>query len=56
MQKGSDSNTPSEVLSIEISTKPFISFVWLGVVIMSIGFLLALIRRNKVNKLEGEAK
>ena len=43
----------AEILSVEVSTKPFISFVWLGVVIMSIGFLLALLRRNKVNRLDG---
>ncbi len=54
MQKAS--NMPSEILTVEVSTKPFMSFVWLGVVIMSIGFFLAILRRNKVNKIEFRSK
>ena len=45
---------PAGILTVEVSTKPFMSFVWFGVIIMSIGFLLAILRRNKVNKLEAE--
>jgi len=43
-------NTPAEILTVEVSTKPFISFVWLGVLVMSIGLVLVIIRRTKVNK------
>ncbi len=43
---------PGEILTVEVSTKPFISFVWLGVLIMSIGLILVIIRRSKVNKVE----
>ncbi len=48
----SELKTPGEILTVEVSTKPFISFVWLGIMIMSIGFILAVLRRNKVNKIE----
>ncbi len=41
---------PAEVLTVEISTKPFMSFVWLGVLIMSIGFFTAILRRNREKK------
>ncbi len=42
---------PSEILTVEISTKPFISFVWIGVFIMSIGFVIVVLRRNRENKI-----
>ncbi len=42
---------PAEVLTIEVSTKPFISFVWIGVFIMSIGFVIVVLRRNRENKI-----
>jgi cytochrome c-type biogenesis protein CcmF len=38
---------PKEVLSIEASVKPFISLVWLGVLIMAAGFLTSAFRRSK---------
>lgn len=38
-------NPPS--LSVEVSTKPFIILVWLGVLFMVIGFIVAVIRRTK---------
>ncbi len=38
-------NPPS--LSVEVSTKPFIILVWLGVLLMVIGFIVAVIRRTK---------
>ena len=49
-----DSNSaaaPSEILTVEVSTKPFISFVWIGVFIMSIGFVIVVLRRNRENKI-----
>ena len=41
----------SEILMVEVSTKPFISFVWIGVFIMSIGFVIVVLRRNRENKI-----
>jgi cytochrome c-type biogenesis protein CcmF len=38
---------PKEVLSITASTKPFVSFVWIGVAVMVLGFVLSTIRRTK---------
>lgn len=34
-------------LSVEVSTKPFIILVWLGVLFMVLGFIVAVIRRTK---------
>jgi cytochrome c-type biogenesis protein CcmF len=42
---------PAEVLTVEVSTKPFISFVWLGVLVMSIGFAIVILKRNKESKI-----
>ncbi|MHB1686422.1 MAG: cytochrome c-type biogenesis CcmF C-terminal domain-containing protein [Ignavibacteriaceae bacterium] len=42
---------PAEVLTVDVSTKPFMSFVWLGVLIMSIGFTIVILRRNRENKI-----
>ena len=42
---------PAEVLTVEVSTKPYISFVWIGVAVMSIGFVIVVLRRNKENKI-----
>ena len=42
---------PSEIFTVEVSTKPFISFVWIGVFIMSLGFAIVVLRRNKENKI-----
>jgi cytochrome c-type biogenesis protein CcmF len=39
--------TPNEVLSITASIKPFVNLVWLGVVVMVLGFFLASLRRAK---------
>lgn len=38
---------PKEILSIEASIKPFISLVWIGVAVLSAGFLIAAARRTK---------
>jgi len=36
-------------LSVEVSIKPFIIFVWLGVILMVIGFIIAAVKRTKEN-------
>lgn len=38
---------PNEVLSIEASIKPFIGLVWMGVIVMVIGFIISTVRRTK---------
>jgi cytochrome c-type biogenesis protein CcmF len=38
---------PKEVLTVTASVKPFISFVWIGVVIMVLGFFVSVARRLK---------
>lgn len=38
---------PKETLSIEASIKPFISLIWLGVIVLVTGFLTAAYRRTK---------
>ena len=49
--KDNSAAAPSEILTIEVSTKPFISFVWIGVFIMSIGFVIVVLRRNREDKI-----
>lgn len=44
-------NNNAEILTVEVSIKPFMSLVWFGVIIMSIGFVIAILRRNKENKI-----
>ncbi|MBI1937876.1 MAG: cytochrome c biogenesis protein CcsA [Ignavibacteriales bacterium] len=39
--------TPKEILTVEASIKPFISLVWIGVILMAAGFLVAAFRRSK---------
>ena len=36
---------PVQILSIEASIKPFINLVWIGVVVMFIGFFVSATRR-----------
>ena len=38
---------PKETLSVEASIKPFISLIWLGVIVLVTGFLIAAFRRTK---------
>ena len=38
---------PKEVLTVTASIKPFISFVWIGVLVMFIGFFVSVARRLK---------
>jgi cytochrome c-type biogenesis protein CcmF len=41
------SNVSKEVLTIEASIKPFISLVWIGVVLMVVGFIFSAYKRSK---------
>ncbi|RMD48644.1 MAG: cytochrome C biogenesis protein, partial [Ignavibacteria bacterium] len=43
-------NAPKEVLSVQASIKPFINLVWLGTLVMVLGFFIAVVRRVKENK------
>ncbi len=36
-----------EILSVTASIKPFVSLVWIGVIVMSLGFVVAMLRRLK---------
>lgn len=37
----------TEILSIEASIKPFINLIWSGVILMVIGFIIAVVKRTK---------
>jgi cytochrome c-type biogenesis protein CcmF len=41
---------PTEILSVTASIKPFVNFVWAGVVIMVVGFFISMARRLKESK------
>ncbi len=48
LDAASTATTPAkETLTIEASVKPFISFVWIGVIVMVIGFTISSYRRSK---------
>jgi cytochrome c-type biogenesis protein CcmF len=36
-----------EILTVDASVKPFINLVWLGVILVSIGFIISTVRRTK---------
>ena len=36
-----------EILSVTASVKPFVSLVWIGVLVMVLGFVVAMLRRLK---------
>lgn len=38
-------NITKDILTVKISEKPFISFVWIGIIVMALGFTLVYIRR-----------
>lgn len=38
---------PKEILSIEASIKPFISLIWIGVIVLVAGFIISAVRRTK---------
>jgi cytochrome c-type biogenesis protein CcmF len=49
LQFSSKSHPPGEtvpVITLDVSIKPFISFVWVGVIVMVGGFIFAIIRRR----------
>jgi cytochrome c-type biogenesis protein CcmF len=45
--EGNQQTAPKEVLSIQASIKPFISLVWVGILIMVFGFFVSVARRLK---------
>jgi len=52
--ENTDENTPTvgnEVLSVTASIKPFVSLVWVGVLIMVFGFFIAMTRRLKDSRI-----
>jgi len=49
--ESSIANQSNEVLSVTASIKPFISLVWVGVVIMVVGFFIAMTRRLKDSRI-----
>jgi cytochrome c biogenesis factor len=42
--------TPLPSLTIDASIKPFIGFVWLGTLVMTLGFVVSVVRRTKEAK------
>jgi cytochrome c-type biogenesis protein CcmF len=47
LKEDTSKSVPKEVLSVEASVKPFISLVWIGVLTMVAGFIIAAFRRTK---------
>jgi cytochrome c-type biogenesis protein CcmF len=43
----STKSQPKEILTVDASTKPFISLVWIGVLTMVAGFIISAFRRSK---------
>jgi cytochrome c-type biogenesis protein CcmF len=43
-----------EVLTIDASIKPFINLVWLGVILVTAGFVISTIRRIKESQAKAE--
>lgn len=41
---------PKEILTVDASIKPFISLVWIGVLVMALGFAISIVRRTKESK------
>ncbi len=41
---------PKEVFAIKASIKPFVSLIWIGVLIITLGFLIAVIKRTKESR------
>lgn len=46
-QSSTQETVMKEVLTVEASIKPFISLVWLGVIVLVIGFIISAFRRSK---------
>ncbi len=47
ISKGQTTAAPKEILTVDASIKPFISLVWIGVLTMVAGFIIASFRRSK---------
>ena len=47
ISKGQTATAPKEILTVDASIKPFISLVWIGVLTMVAGFIIASFRRSK---------
>jgi len=47
ISKGQTALVPKEILTVDASVKPFISLVWIGVLVMVAGFIIASYRRSK---------
>lgn len=47
VSKNQVTTQPKEVLTVTASIKPFISFVWIGILVMFIGFFVSVARRLK---------
>lgn len=43
---------PEEILVFELSVKPYINFVWLGVILITIGFIISYFNQRKVKELD----
>ncbi len=46
-KKNTDVKEPVQTLAIEASIKPFINLVWIGVIVMVLGFIVSILRRLK---------
>jgi len=44
------SSKSNEFLSVEASVKPFISLIWIGVLVMVAGFIISTVRRTKESR------
>jgi len=42
-----DKKLNKEILTVDASTKPFISLVWIGVLVIVVGFIISAFRRSK---------
>lgn len=43
-EKGGELSQPSEIFTFEISTKPFINLVWIGTLLLVIGFFISIVK------------
>ncbi len=44
------STTKTEILSVTASTKPFVNLVWIGIIVLTVGFIVAAARRAGESK------
>jgi cytochrome c biogenesis factor len=50
MKEGVETQGAREIFIFEISTKPFIVFVWIGSIAIVAGFFIAMFKYRKINK------